>query len=298
MRVIATINTSFDAQLPVRTLFEAPTVSGLSQQLRRNVSPVEIAPVETLKQGTGVPLFCFHPAGGLAWPYQPLGNYLDCPIIGIQQSHGEAGEPESIRRMAASYADRLQAIHPIGPYNLLGWSLGGVIAHEVAIELCRRGSVVRHLIVLDAAPWGDNNLTRDQVSGDVVESYVLELMVRYLRIDIPEQSEPLNYKQVENLFHHQFGLPIPQLRVFLDFFVQNLKASFLYLSEHMPAVFDGDMVIFSTTQNEADSDFPLHWRPYVNGDIVVHSIECQHLEMLSPESIEMYGKQLKLLLEQ
>ena len=152
MRVIAAINTSLDTQLPVRTLFEAPSVRGLSQQLREHVSPVEIAPVETLKQGTGVPLFCFHPAGGLAWPYQPLGNYLDCPIIGIQQAQGEEAEPESIRSMAKSYADRLQAVHPIGPYNLLGWSLGGVIAHEVAIELCRRGCVVRRLILLDAAP--------------------------------------------------------------------------------------------------------------------------------------------------
>ena len=297
MRVIAAINTSFDTQLPVRTMFEAPTISGLSQQLRRNVSPVEIAPVETLKHGTGVPLFCFHPAGGLAWPYQPLGNYLDCPIIGIQQVHGEAGEPESIRRMATSYADRLQAIHPIGPYNLLGWSLGGVIAHEVAIELCRRGSVVRHLIVLDVAPWGDINLTRDQVSGDVVESYALELMVGYLRINIPEQLQPLTYRGVEELFHQQFGLPIAQLRVFLDFFVRNMKASFWYQSEHVPGVFDGDMVIFSTTQNEYDWDLPLSWQPYVTGVITEHPVDCAHLEMLSPESIMMYGKQLKLLLE-
>ena len=162
MRVITAINTSLDAHLPVRTLFEAPSVSGLSQQLRTHTSSVEIAPVETLKQGTGVPLFCFHPAGGLAWPYQPLGDYLDCPIIGIQQAHGGEAEPESIRSMATCYADRLQAVHPIGPYNLLGWSLGGVIAHEVAIELCRRGCVVRRLILLDAVPGGDSNF---QVTG-------------------------------------------------------------------------------------------------------------------------------------
>jgi amino acid adenylation domain-containing protein len=297
MRVIAAINTSLDTQLPVRTLFEAPSVGDLSQQLRERVSPVEIAPIETLAQGTGVPLFCFHPAGGLAWPYQPLGNYLDCPIIGIQQSHGEEDEPESIRSMATRYADRLQAVHPIGPYNLLGWSLGGVIAHEVAIELCRRGCVVGRLILLDAATWGDVNLTRDQDLGDAVESYVLELMLGYLRIEVPEKSEPLSYLRAEELFHHQIPLPIAQLRVFLDFFVQNMKASFLYLLEHVPAVFDGDMVIFSTTQNEANWDLPLLWRPYVNGDIAVHSVDCAHLDMLSPESIEMYGKQLKLLLE-
>ena len=122
-------------------------------------------------------------------------------------------------------------------------------------------------------------------------------MLGYLRIKIPEQSGPLTYRRAEELFHQQIPLPIAQLRVFLDFFVQNMKASFLYLLEHMPAVFDGDMVIFSTTQNEINWDLSLHWRPYVTGDIVVHSVDCRHLEMLSPESIEMYGKQLKLLLK-
>ncbi len=297
MRVVAAIHTSLDIQLPVRTLFEAPSVSALSQQLRRPASPVEIAPVETLKQGTGVPLFCFHPAGGIAWPYQPLGNYLDCPIIGIQQAHGEEGAPESLRVMATRYADRLQAVHPIGPYNLLGWSLGGVIAHEVAIELCRRECVVRRLILLDAAPWGDINTTREQVSGTVIQGYVLELMLGYLRIDIPEQSEPLTYQRAEELIHRQIPLPIAQLRVFLEFFVQNMKASFWYQLEHVPGVFDGDMVIFRTTQNDYDWDLPRHWRPYLTGDITEHLVDCTHLEMLSPESITMYGKQLKHLLE-
>ena len=199
--------------------------------------------------------------------------------------------------MAKTYADRLQTVEPIGPYNLLGWSLGGVIAHEVAIELCRRGCMVGRLILLDAAPWGDLNLTREQVAGTVVESYVLELMLRYLRIDIPEQSEPLTYPQAEELIHHQIPLPIAQLRVFLKFFVQNLNDSFLYQLEHVPGVFDGDIVIFSTTQNEYDWDLSLHWRPYVTGDITEYPVDCRHLEMLSPESIMMYGKQLTLLLE-
>jgi thioesterase domain-containing protein/acyl carrier protein len=296
MRVIAAINTSLDTQLPVRTLFEAPSVSGLSQQLRRPASPVEIAPVEILKHGSGVPLFCFHPAGGLAWPYQPLGNYLDCPIIGIQQAH-DAAEPESIRAMAKTYADRLLGVEPIGPYNLLGWSLGGVIAHEAAIELSRRGCLVRRLILLDAAPGGNSDLTRDQVVGTLGESYALELMLGYLHVDIPEQSEPLTYQQAEELIHHQIPLPIAQLRVLLKFFLQNLKASFWYQLDHVPGVFDGDMVVFSTTQNEYNWDLPLHWRPYVTGDITEHPVDCRHLEMLSPESIMMYGEQLRNLLE-
>jgi amino acid adenylation domain-containing protein len=295
MRVIAAINHALDTQLPVRTLFEAQSVRGLSQQLRGDVPSVEIAPVETLKRGTGVPLFCFHPAGGLAWPYQPLGNYLECPIIGIQQAHDD--EPESIRSMATRYADRLQAVHPSGPYSLLGWSLGGVIAHEVAIELCRRGCEVPNLIVLDAVPGGSKNLTREQVFGTTGESYVLELMLGYLRIGNPEPSKPLTYERAEKLIHDQIPLPIAQLRIFLKFFMQNMKKGLWYQVEHVTGVFDGDMVVFYTTQNETSWDLSLQWRPYVTGEITKYPVDCEHLEMLSPESIIMYGKQLKLSLE-
>ena len=152
MRVVAAINTALDIQLAVRTVFYAPSVRSLSQQLGRHDSAVEVVPVEVLKEGTGVPLCCIHDGLGLSWSYRALGNYLDCPIIGINQipQNGEA-EPGSIRSMAASYADRLQAIYPAGPYKLLGWSFGGVVAHELAIELRRRGCVVQRLILLDDA---------------------------------------------------------------------------------------------------------------------------------------------------
>jgi hypothetical protein len=129
MRVIAAINTSLDGGLSVRTLFDAPTVRSLSQRLQSgSISMQEIVPVQTLKKGAGVPLFCIHPGGGVSWPYQAFGNYLDCPIIGIQQIlQGEEPEPRSVRDMAKNYADRIQEIYPTGPYNLLGWSFGGVV---------------------------------------------------------------------------------------------------------------------------------------------------------------------------
>src|SRR5262249_59845288 len=149
MRVIAAINTSLDAHLAVRTLFYAPSVRSLSQQVGRQDSAMEVVPVEVLKEGTGVPLCCIHEGSGLSYYYRGLGDYLDCPIIGINQipQNGEA-EPGSIRDMAASYADRLQALYPVGPYSILGYSFGGPVAHELAVELRRRGCVVHRLIVL------------------------------------------------------------------------------------------------------------------------------------------------------
>ncbi len=297
MRAIAAINTSLDIHLAVRTLFYAPAVRSLSQQLGRHDSAVEVVPVEVLKEGTGVPLCCIHDGFGLSWSYRALGNYLDCPIIGINQiPQNDEAEPGSIRSMAASYADRLQAVYPAGPYKLLGWSFGGVVAHELAMELRRRGCVVERLVLLDAAFSATGGIARNQALG---ESQILEHILRTNRIDIPVQSGPLTYRQAEELIHQQrevVEFALPQL---LEVMVQSVTANQLYLLEHVPDVFDGDMVIFSAARsgNGNDSSHLQSWRHYVAGDITAYSVDCTHYEMLTTGSLSMYGEQLKLSLE-
>jgi amino acid adenylation domain-containing protein/non-ribosomal peptide synthase protein (TIGR01720 family) len=302
MRLVAAINTSLDTHLAVRTLLRAPSVRTLSQQLDRHDSAVEIVPVEALKEGTGVPLWCIHEGLGLSYAYRALGNYLDCPVIGINQipQNGEA-EPGSIRDMAKNYADRLQAVYPDGPYKLLGWSFGGPVAHEVAVELRRRGCVVQRLILLDPVLSANNTVTNlaldDESQG---ESRLLDLFLRSTGIDIPGQSEPLTYRQAEELIRRQgevveFVLPPRQL---FELVVQNYNANQLYLLDHVPDVFDGDTIIFSArSENEKDSSNPENWRPYVAGEITVYPVDCGHDEMMATESLSIYAEQLKISLE-
>jgi amino acid adenylation domain-containing protein len=298
MRLIAAINTSLDAGLPVRTVFEAPTVRSLSQRLRSDsISVQEVVPVQTLKNGTGVPLFCIHPGGGMSWPYQALGNYLDCPIIGIQQIlQGEEAEPRSIRDMAKNYADRIQGVYPTGPHNLLGWSFGGAVAHELAIELQRRGYVIARLVLLDAQPSIDSGVTLpNHPLGEQDIQDILEEVLRFCRIDIPEQDEPLTYEQIEELVRERGAAEYSRYKQFLDFAVQNINSNEALYRAHEPGVFDGDITIFSTVRDASDRSSSLlqRWRPYVTGDITEYSVDCRHQEILTTESVNMYGEQLK-----
>jgi thioesterase domain-containing protein len=73
----------------------------------------------------------------------------------------------------------------------------------------------------------------------------------------------------------------------------------VYLREHVPDVFDGDMVIFSAARSDNEND-PSHlqyWRAYVTGNIAVYSVDCGHHDMMTSESLDMYGEQLRGLLE-
>ncbi|OSC19489.1 non-ribosomal peptide synthetase, partial [Mycobacterium vulneris] len=294
MRVIAAINKSLDTSLAVRTLFQAPSVSGLSQQLGQAASEVEVVPVEFLKQGAGVPLFCIHPASGLVWPYHALGNYLDCPIIGIQQTpqNGEA-EPASILDMAKTYADRIQTIDPHGPYNLLGWSFGGVVAHEIAIELQRRGCAIARLILLDALLVSESS---DVPNSAILVEMALEEVLRFCRVEIPDRDAPLTYERVEELLRERGIVDFPRYKPLLDLIVRNDDKNIALAQAHEPGVFDGDVNIFSALPDEGDQSMQ-DWRPYVAGNLNSYPIDCVHQEMMSAESLSLYGQQLKLLLE-
>ncbi|MDR3660160.1 MAG: thioesterase domain-containing protein, partial [Mycobacterium sp.] len=296
MRVVAAVQESLDAHLTVRHLFDAPTVRGLSQRLGAQTPSVEVVSVEMLKHGTGDPLFCIHTVEGLAWPYRALGSYLACPIIGIQQvPQSDGSKPGSVRGMAKNYADMLQVFHPPGPYNLLGWSFGGVVGHELAIELRRRGCVVRRLIVLDAPARIDSVVTVRNEAW--YESNILEEFLRANRIDIPKHSEPLTYQEAEELIHErgavEAALPSKQL---VDIMVKNTRTDVLYRSEHVPGVFDGDMIVFAATRSGSGISLLQSWRPYVAGDITEYSVDCTHREMLNVEVLKLFGEQLNVAL--
>ncbi|BBY24058.1 hypothetical protein MSTO_42630 [Mycobacterium stomatepiae] len=320
MRVIAAVNAALDVHLPVRAMFYAPSVRNLSEQLGTQDSAAEVVGVEVFQEGTGAPLCCIHDGLGLSWSYRALGEYVDCPIIGINQisQDGEA-EPVSIRGMAANYADRIQARYPDGPYQLLGWSFGGVVAHELAIELQRRGCVVQSLVLIDPVFSAGKfiaklNANRAAAKNQTLdEGPILEHLLRTNRIDLPEQSEPLDYRRAEELVQqHGVDFPLPP-RQLLELMVHSVKTNQLHLLDHVPGVFDGDTVIFAAARGRTENGRARTrwrglrtgraarsqqrlWRPYVAGEIATYSVDSTHLEMLTAETLRAYGEQLRLYL--
>jgi amino acid adenylation domain-containing protein len=295
MRLIAAIKTALDVDLAVPTIFEAPTVRSLSQRLQTDAMVVqEVAPVQILKRGNGVPLFCIHPGVGMSWAYHSLSNYLDCSIIGIQQVlQDDEAEPHSIREMARNYADRLIEAYPTGPYSILGFSFGGVVAHETAIELQRRGCVVARLILLDAQPDMDSSVSDRALD----RNDILEGVLRLSEIDTPEQEAPLTDEQVEQLIREHAAVEFSRYEKLLDMAVHNVNTNIALFGDHEPSVFHGDLHVFSALQNEngSGSSALQSWRPYVAGDITEYTVDCTHEQMLTADTVSLYGQQLKLI---
>ena len=113
-------------------------------------------------QGTLPPLYLVHPVGGNVLCYAELSRRLgeDQPVYGLQAlglAPGAPGTPgagtapqETVEAMAASYVAAIRAAQPRGPYRLGGWSIGGVIAYEMAHQLRNAGEEVELLALFDS----------------------------------------------------------------------------------------------------------------------------------------------------
>jgi thioesterase domain-containing protein/acyl carrier protein len=139
-------------KLPLATLFEAATISHLATILRGHCSPSWSSLVPIQPNGPKPPLFCVHACGAHVFIYRPLVAYLspDQPVYGLQAQGINAQEPHShIEDMAAHYIKEIRDLEPHGPYYLVGDTLGGLIAFEMAKQLKRQGQDVALLAMFD-----------------------------------------------------------------------------------------------------------------------------------------------------
>ena len=80
------------------------------------------------------PLFCVHPVGGEVVAYRELARRLGSgqPVYGLQSPDPPI---QDLREMAAHYLEALREVQPEGLHRLAGWSMGGVVAYEMARQL-------------------------------------------------------------------------------------------------------------------------------------------------------------------
>jgi len=155
MSLLARVIQETGYHLPAGGIFSAPTVGTLAASLRADADPdlwSPLVPIQT--EGLRPPFFCVHPGGGNVLCYLQLSRDLgwDQPFYGLQ-APGVDGIREpltTVEEMAEEYVAAIREVRPEGPFCLGGWSVGGVIAYEMAQQLRAAGEEVAALAIMDS----------------------------------------------------------------------------------------------------------------------------------------------------
>lgn len=160
VRLLARVQAQLGVALPLASLLEGPTIAAQARCLEASAQgATPWSPVVTLQEGRAdglTPLWLVHPVGGHVLCYRALVAGLDPrrPVHGLEaRGFAEGAVPlSSVPAMASLYLEALRTVQPQGPYLLGGWSMGGLVAQEMARQLEAAGESVAGLLLIDGAP--------------------------------------------------------------------------------------------------------------------------------------------------
>ncbi|MCA1281213.1 SDR family NAD(P)-dependent oxidoreductase [Saccharopolyspora sp. 7B] len=115
----------------------------------------------------GRPIFWVHHGNGGVESYAPVAARARRPFYGIQPK-GWIDDTEILTGqipMAEFYAGLILSVQPEGPYDIGGFSLGGLFAYEVVRQLQLRGAEVRTLVMLDTLDADSTNRANEIIVG-------------------------------------------------------------------------------------------------------------------------------------
>ncbi|MFI1917858.1 non-ribosomal peptide synthase/polyketide synthase [Nocardia sp. NPDC020380] len=294
-KLVAGLRDQHGVDVPMQALFLDPTPAGVAARLADtsgDKSVIESAFDTVLPirpQGSLAPLFCVHSVSGVAWSYTGLLPYLEPerPVYGLQLPHltEDTTGLGTIEQLAGRYISELKAVQPQGPYHLLGWSLGGLIAYEMAAQLTRAGERVDLLAMLDSRILADEPELADASTGELLAA---------LLGDAALAAENVSAARAAELLHEHQG-PFGALTAA---HVERLYAGYLAGTSmgyrFRPGKYAGDLLYFTATVQDTPAQASARpqpipgagpWRRCVLGEVQERFVACSHVDMGSPEAL-------------
>ena len=306
VRLVGLIKRKLGREVALSLLFQHGTIAELASVLREH-GDTDRAPtlVGLQLNGTHPPMFWVHAVGGNVLSYTELARKLgeQQPFYAFQSPGLAAGQEmlPSVEHMAEHYLTALREIQPHGPYQLGGWSFGGLVAYEMAARLRTAGEEIHLLALLDTWTTIKQHLDDPDDQAEYVRLFARYLSglfgkqaVLLLDGDAPMTLEiqlPHILKQAKLLELLPPELDMEGIERLLAVFRNNLRAAAAYT----PPTYAGDVILFRAADKPRIKipDLTLGWKRYVQGSIINHILPGDHYAMLRQPVVEMLGEALE-----
>jgi thioesterase domain-containing protein/acyl carrier protein len=325
IELLIKIQREFHIGLPPDTIYRYPTIRQQTVLLAKTTaSAAEYHPlISPLRErGNLPPLFCIHPLGGWMDHYLKLVPVIASarPIFGIRGRGLEPGEvlPTTVEETAREQVDAIRTVQKTGPYHLLGFSNGGIIAYELACQLEDLGETVRYLGIIDvSAPATEvryfKTLVATHVPGRILGS-VPAFVERYLKAHPNSRIYACIMKGIRIVFHRVLfkstakSLPesVSEAHASVHFREESLEkypegsrrnmrvqlnASRMYITNTI----NGDVVLFSTGPHPIliPGDITRGWGSIINGTCRVIGLSGDHSNLFDEPHLSVLREKIK-----
>ena len=308
VRLFSKIKKNYGLDFPLDILFELRTVRKLAARIRegtkKDLSPARTStPVVAIQpKGAKPPLFVISGLGGNVIKFHSLAFYLgeDQPIYGLLPRGLDGKEPfhTRVEDMAAYYVSAIRAMQPHGPYRLVGYSFGGIVAFEVAQQITAQGDRVSLLGFFDTIEWH----YLEDVNRSLNPSQRLKIYKARLGEALGSEERFSNLRELikgkiahtQSQLRRAIGRPsAPQAGATLE--EVNTAAG----ASYQPKPYSGPLTIFRSTtrRTEEGNDETLGWGGLVKNPVEIHHIASNHFNILQEPSVRILSEKLKKCLD-
>ncbi|HEX2208939.1 MAG TPA: amino acid adenylation domain-containing protein, partial [Longimicrobium sp.] len=310
LRMMARVRERFGRELPLATLFQNPTVGAFAQALRREGAGADEGRLLVALNAGGAlpPLVFFPPAGGTVTHYADLARRLgrEQPFLALHAPGLTGGEAplEGVEALAARFVEEIRAEQPRGPYWLGGWSSGGVTAFEAARQLRAAGQEVALLALVDPPAPDDRRpgTPVDRVelfrrfAGSIVteDEALLDALAAELRT-LPRGEQLAGLARwIARHGGQVMDAELERVDRSLNVFAATARAVHAY---RHPGPLDVPVALFVASEGKAEDGMgpdalPDRWRPFVRGELVVHTVPGAHVDLVLDPAAEILAARL------
>ena len=297
-------------KLPLSILFKYPTVQKLALALQsKDTGAREWDSLVPLKpHGHKPPLYIVHGGGLNVLPFYTIAKNMDPgqPVYGLQAKGLDGMEEplKSVEDIASHYISQIIKHNPKGPYSLAGYSLGGIIALEIAKQLKMSGKTVKELIMFDTYAFqpGPREKRNVKVIRQIEYSIDKRLFDLYLLKNHPRTLKRLKWESLDRRVSRLLiKLKIqkkkpenPIMKVIKNIESIQKEAGDKYILTY----YDGPIHLLRAKIPTVYVHDPIYlgWRPFVK-EINIWEMEGEHTTMFSPPNDVQFARVLQEILD-
>jgi amino acid adenylation domain-containing protein len=314
--MMAEIERDYKNKLPLSVLFEYPSIQELAKLLKaEKVDKGWQSLVSIQADGSRIPLYIVHGAGESIMLFNSLASLLgkDQPIYGLQAKgiNGIDKPFDNFREMASYYIQQILEQNPSGPYAISGFSMGGIIAYEMAQQMRQMGKEVVFLGLFDtdshvSAPY---YLSKDAPGSERLWKKIKFRTNQVLFVSKLFLKEPLHTLKIKYYSFKYKGRnwmwekQQEKLRDKKELSAGEInveRANIYALKNYDLQPYGGFIDLFKIKELDFYMvDFKDYgWSHYVEDRIRIHPISGKHVEIFSPPHNEEFASKLKARLDE